>query len=81
MRVTLRVTSNVLLGYSSDQGLTATNVTIPLNIRWYGDIYGVSGTIGLGYVVVGHCWIGLGRGGLVLDWFRGTGGTIGLDAL
>ena len=62
MRVTLRVTSIALLGYSSDQGLTATNMTIPPNIQWYSDIYGVSGTTGLVSVVVGHYWIGLGEG-------------------
>ena len=70
MRVTLRVTSTALIGYSSDQGLTATNIIIPLYIPWYDDMYGVSGTTGLVSVVVGHYWIGLGEGwigfGLVL---------------
>ena len=58
------MTSTALIGYSSDQGLTATNIPI------MDDIYGVSGTTGLVSVVVGHYWIGLGEGwigfGLVL---------------
>ena len=41
----------------------------------------VSGTTRLVSVVVGHYWIGFGEGGLVLDWFRGAGGTTGLDTL
>ena len=56
MRVTLRVTSIALFGESSDQGLTATNMTDNC------DIYGVSDTTGLVSVVVGHYWIGLGEG-------------------
>ena len=41
----------------------------------------LSGTTGLVSVVVGHYYIGLvlGRGGLVLDWFREGRSTTGFD--